>query len=893
MSGLRALLRIARRDVMRARGRSALVLLMIALPVIGIVAVDVLIRTVDVSVVESLDRRLGAADALVQSRADGEPVEQDFEMKNLSSSGREGAPTRSAPHEEQLVAALPTGTRLVALPAGPIRLKTERGQIQALAEQLDLGDPVTVGMVELLAGRAPAAPGEIAVTERLAARGLRPGATTRTEDGRELRVVATLRGASTEERRVLAAPGTLDLPAASRWLVDAPGPVTWEQVRRLNALGALALSRDVVVNRPPRSELSAAVRSSGGTDAAWAAIVGLVVAMALLQVVLLAGPAFAVGARRQRRSLALLAATGGEPRHLRVVVLAGGLVLGVAASLLGVVVGLGVAFVAQGPAQRLSTNRFGPFEVRLVDVVVIAAFGAASAVLAALAPALSAARQDVVAVLGGRRGQAATSKAMPALGLALIALGVAGSVFGATRSAGGELVIALATVGTVVGAVLLCPSVLGLAGTLARRLPLPARFAVRDAARQRGRTAPAVAAIMATVAGVVALGIAGSSDGAERRATYVPQVPLGWGLLSGPGEAGAGTAAGWGQAETVLRRELPDADVRAVRGLAYPRGMPSGAPEVMLTACYRGGEGGCRRVESSYASGLNTNVPVGSDVLDLVAVGWPAGRLQDARRALEAGGVVVFAGRAPTTDQVVLRKSEVTFDPQGVGRPQSVGTWTLPVAWVQPPSAAAPAQMILSEQAARTMGIAPEVTALVARGATISREAEDRVQEALGEESGFYVERGQPARDERLLLLLLAAAGGVLVLGGTLTATLLALAEARPDFATLAAVGAAPAMRRRVATAYAAALGLLGTVLGTLVGLVPGIAAAFPLTSRGWRGPVTQGEQIEAVAQLPSVFIDVPWLLLAGLTVGVPLVAALGVALFTRGTPVMIRREAG
>ena len=50
----------------------------------------------------------------------------------------------------------------------------------------------------------------------------------------------------------------------------------------------------------------------------------------------------------------------------------------------------------------------------------------------------------------------------------------------------------------------------------------------------------------------------------------------------------------------------------------------------------------------------------------------------------------------------------------------------------------------------------------------------------------------------------------VLMLGGTLTATFLALSDARPDLATLSAVGASPRTRRGVAAAYAVAVGLVG-----------------------------------------------------------------------------------
>ena len=54
--------------------------------------------------------------------------------------------------------------------------------------------------------------------------------------------------------------------------------------------------------------------------------------------------------------------------------------------------------------------------------------------------------------------------------------------------------------------ILLVPVVVATVARLGRRLPLVPRYAVRDAARHRTRTVPAVAAVAATVAGVVALG---------------------------------------------------------------------------------------------------------------------------------------------------------------------------------------------------------------------------------------------------------------------------------------------------------------------------------------------------------------------------------------------------
>ncbi len=76
---------MAWRDVRRSRGRSILVLVMIALPVLGVTAADVIIQTSDVSGAEALDRRLGAADARLDLMSDGGSVNQAFDPDDGSS----------------------------------------------------------------------------------------------------------------------------------------------------------------------------------------------------------------------------------------------------------------------------------------------------------------------------------------------------------------------------------------------------------------------------------------------------------------------------------------------------------------------------------------------------------------------------------------------------------------------------------------------------------------------------------------------------------------------------------------------------------------------------------------------------------------------------------------
>src|SRR6185437_12836034 len=82
------------------------------------------------------------------------------------------------------------------------------------------------------------------------------------------------------------------------------------------------------------------------------------------------------------------------------------------------------------------------------------------------------------------------------------------------------------------GMIFLVPVVVVGVARLGRRFPLPLRYAVRDASRHRTRTVPAVAAVAATVAGVVALGIGNASDSAQNRETYVPFTSMGDGVIT-------------------------------------------------------------------------------------------------------------------------------------------------------------------------------------------------------------------------------------------------------------------------------------------------------------------------------------------------------------------------
>ena len=831
LSSWRLALRVAAREALRARGRSALVIVMIALPVLAVTAADVLIRTQDVSGAEPLDRRLGAAAAQVSIPAEGRPVIQAFDPGQASGTdGRKQDPPTAARISQVL-----GGARLVAERTGEVDLRTDSGVGWAQALETDLADPVAAGLVDLTSGRLPAGPGEVVVNQAVLDKGYAVGdhLELRRKDAPAPVIVGVAESANLRSAPAVAGPiGSLGLTeeyGGPTWLV-AGGPVSWATVERLNALGAVVLSRAVVEHPPPESEIPEEIRSwSGGSDDGYVAAVVLIVVMALLEVVLLAGPAFAVSARRQARSLALMAVAGGTPAQARRVVLAGGVVLGGLAAVVGVAAGIGLGWALVPVVQRWSTTWFGPFDVPWLHLLGVAGFGLVSAVLAAAVPAWIASRQDVVAVLAGRRADRPVSLRSPVLGVALLGAGIAGSAYGA-HAQNGEYVIAGSAVVAVLGMISLVPLVVVGLSRVSGRLPLAARYAARDAARHRTRTVPAVAAVAATVAGVVALGISITSDEAENRATYSQQLPMGIAAVTDYRRH-----PDWDKLTVAVEREAPGVPVRRVEGTVQSIELVVRRDGEPLGLDVYGGA-----LSSSIAAGgavVFTSDASGPGDVQLVAVDYSGPRPERARAAAEALSIHV---------------GDTVYGPRAV----------------------------LSPEVAAGLGLATGTVGLMFDATDLSEAVTTDVSEAVSaasSQAGFYVERGYQADEATVIVqLVLAGLGAVLMLGGTLTATFLALSDARPDLATLSAVGASPRRRRAIAASYALVVGLVGAVLGAAVGFIPGIAITYPLTAPAYSdtGP----------------YLDVPWLLVGGVVLALPLLTALVVGVTARSRLPLVAR---
>ena len=346
MNGILASLRIARRDILRHRLRSILIIALVALPIAALAFAAVVYRSSAGVPADRADAELGrvqdgGADAWIAAPVGAGRAWQDNpelpDSFGWEGGGDEAGGRRPA---QEVRALLPPGVALTPFSWANVPAQLPGGRfIQVRAEMLDLSGPAAQGRFAVTAGRTATAPGEVAVSDEvLKSLRARPGDVLRIgSPSVPLTVVGTVRCLLPNQiadgcMTVVAAQE--GLAAGQEWRLPTPrylmkgASLDRAQVAALNGVGLAVFSRAVAT--APTVQVDAP-----GSSDLLAAVVVLGVTLAALQVVFLAGPAFAIGARRMRRQLALVGAAGGSPAQLRTVVLAGGAVLGAVGAVIG------------------------------------------------------------------------------------------------------------------------------------------------------------------------------------------------------------------------------------------------------------------------------------------------------------------------------------------------------------------------------------------------------------------------------------------------------------------------------------------------------------------------------------------------------------------------------
>jgi putative ABC transport system permease protein len=559
--------------------------------------------------------------------------------------------------------------------------------------------------------------------------------------------------------------------------------------------------------------------------------------------------------------------------------------LGLGSAVAGIAIAIMVVAATLPVSSQVVGRDIAPLRVAPLDLAGLLLLGTFAAVAAAYVPARQAARQDAIAALAGRRGTTRTRRGWPVAGVALMAAGAGVAVVLGHRT-GGEWLVVVGTFALVAGAIMVTPAVVGGVGRLGGRLPLSLRLAARDTSRHRSRTTPAVAAIMGVVTGITALAIGSASDFEQNRQDYRPQAAPGTMLVA----LGDTTPSSIDALSDRIRAEVPGSRPAALWQVpSYPVGGKARGAVVLDPACRTPSPLECQArpdIPGVHMFSMHVDGMVVANPQTVARFASKAALTPAQRDVLSAGGVLVPYKSALNRDGTV---EVATFTRRvrasGSEEVRDVHRQRLPAAILPGTVHGAEytylADIVATPATAKRLGldaVADQIVVEPPAARPISHEQEERVAEiarGLSGGSSVYVERGF-VETYTVQFLGIAILGGLFVLVGTATATALALDDARPDVVTLAAVGASPRTRRRMAMAQAAVISLLGVVFGVVVGAAPGLAVTWPLTA-GLDGRT-------------SPIIDIPWTLLGLVAIGVPALAILGAGLLTTSKVPMIRR---
>ena len=288
----------------------------------------------------------------------------------------------------------------------------------------------------------------------------------------------------------------------------------------------VALTSEPYVLSSPR-DLATSLRVS---TADFRSTTGLIAAVALFVGAFLIFNTLSMTVTERVRELGLLRAAGATRRQVAGFVLVQAVVLGLAGSIVGLAVGVGLAQVMAGYVQAIGSIPFEGADISAASAIVAVVIGLFVTLAASLEPARRAGAISPVEALKARLDPVAARRARLRWLIGVFAVvGLAGLLVWPRESGIAGLARALAVYGLLLLVVLGSPIVLGplawLAGLPFRGLRLEERLARAALARDRSRTALTVGALTMGLAMIVAIGGTAGSSRAEAAAWLAEVIP--------------------------------------------------------------------------------------------------------------------------------------------------------------------------------------------------------------------------------------------------------------------------------------------------------------------------------------------------------------------------------
>jgi putative ABC transport system permease protein len=630
-------------------------------------------------------------------------------------------------------------------------------------------------MLSLRSGRYPHGAGEVALTDgALDALAARPGGHVAI-GRRERLVVGTVENPSDlDDEFALLAPSP-DAPTESVTLL-LPSD------RRSDAPSAERASDGAA---PP---IQFRIRVGSDDRAAVAAGVLFATTLAMVLVCLVAASGFLVVAQRRQRQLGLLAALGATERHLRLVMLANGTLVGVVAAVVGGALGFAGWLAAAPAVEAAAAHRIDRLDLPWGLVASCLALAVVAATAAAWWPARTMSRVPVMAALSRRPNPPLPVRRSSTVALALATAGVL--AVASARPTGDHVRPVLLIAGVValtIGITLAAPLAIRALAAPARHLPFSSRLALRDLVRHQARASAALAAI------ALGLGLAVSVTAVAKATEPAPDEGnlSSRQLLLRPAVGLDPLALDIDQSDAEQARlEAAAADVAAAAGGARrlplevavnPRARSDVREPISLT---RPIDNGFRFVGIAYVAtpGLLHRMGVDTSTTD------------------DATDLVTTRADHPVLLDIASRAGD------GTGTPQE---------HVDGPTFSSAPTSLITEAGMRRHGWVAAPAGWLLESATPLTHQQLTAAREVAAASGFEIE-ARASQDDLATLRTVASGMGASLAVAVIAMTIgLIRGESSGDLRTLTAVGAAGRTRRALTANAAGALGSLGVVLGT------------------------------------------------------------------------------